>query len=198
PSTGPRRPAAGSGSGPPGWSRSPSARSPRSSTWWRPSTGRSGRSCSPSWSPTRLSRASCATPTPGSPRCWNGRCSRWSTTSAAAAPCRVDVDTTAIEDRASTTVVCRLEPGHRLRLVKYLAYGWSSVRSRPALVDQVLGALTGARYSGFEGLLAEQRAYLDGFWDAGDVEVEGDAELQQAVRFGMFHVLQAGARTERR
>jgi alpha,alpha-trehalose phosphorylase len=114
------------------------------------------------------------------------------------APGRVDVDTTAIEDRASTTVVCRLEPGHRLRLVKFLAYGWSSVRSRPALVDQVLGALTGARYSGFEGLLDEQRAYLDQFWDAGDVEVDGDDELQQAVRFGMFHVLQAGARTERR
>jgi trehalose/maltose hydrolase-like predicted phosphorylase len=114
------------------------------------------------------------------------------------APGRVNVDTSSVEDRASTTVVCRLEPGERLRLVKYLAYGWSSVRSRPALLDQVLGALTGARYSGFEGLLDEQRAYLDRFWDAGDVEVDGDRELQQAVRFGMFHVLQAGARTERR
>jgi alpha,alpha-trehalose phosphorylase len=114
------------------------------------------------------------------------------------APGRVDVETVAMADRASTTVVCRLEPGQRLRLVKLLAYGWSSVRSRPALLDQVVGALTGARYSGFDGLLAEQRAYLDRFWDAGDVEVEGDPELQQAVRFGMFHVLQAGARTERR
>ena len=114
------------------------------------------------------------------------------------APGRVDVETTAIEDRAGTTVVCKLEPGERLRVTKYLAYGWSSVRSRPALLDQVLGALTGARYSGFEGLLDEQREYLDRFWDAGDVEVEGDPELQQAVRFAMFHVLQAGARTERR
>ena len=37
-------------------------------------------------------------------------------------------------------------------MVKYLAYGWSSVRSRPALLDQVVGALTGAHYSGFDGL----------------------------------------------
>ena len=59
-------------------------------------------------------------------------------------------------------------------------------------------ALTGARYAGWEGLLDEQRAYLDEFWDAADVEVDGDAELQQAVRFGLFHVLQAGARAERR
>ena len=31
-----------------------------------------------------------------------------------------------------------------------------------------------------------------------DVEVDGDAEVQQAVRFALFHVLQAGARAERR
>src|SRR6185369_12775612 len=55
------------------------------------------------------------------------------------APGRVDVETVAMADRASTTVVCRLEPGQRLRLVKLLAYGWSSVRSRPALLDQVVG-----------------------------------------------------------
>ena len=28
--------------------------------------------------------------------------------------------------------------------------------------------------------------------------VDGDPEVQQAVRFGLFHVLQAGARAERR
>src|SRR5581483_2759077 len=47
-------------------------------------------------------------------------------------------------------------------------------------------------------LVAEQRAYLDAFWDGADVQVEGDAELQQAVRFSLFHVLQAGARAEGR
>ena len=40
--------------------------------------------------------------------------------------------------------------------------------------------------------------YLDEFWAGADVEVEGDPELQQAVRFALFHVLQAGARAERR
>ena len=39
---------------------------------------------------------------------------------------------------------------------------------------------------------------LDDFWERADVEVDGDPELQQAVRFGLFHVLQAGARAERR
>ena len=40
--------------------------------------------------------------------------------------------------------------------------------------------------------------YLDEFWDGADVEVEGDPSVQQAVRFGLFHVLQAGARAEQR
>ena len=43
-----------------------------------------------------------------------------------------------------------------------------------------------------------QRAYLDEFWERADVELDGDAELQQAVRFALFHVLQAGARAEQR
>jgi alpha,alpha-trehalose phosphorylase len=47
-------------------------------------------------------------------------------------------------------------------------------------------------------MLEEQRAYLDAFWDRADVEVDGDAELQQALRFALFHTLQAGARAEGR
>ena len=83
-------------------------------------------------------------------------------------------------------------------MIKFVAYGWSAERSLPAVRDQVDAALTAARHTGWEGLLAEQRAYLDDFWDRADVEVEGDAELQQAVRFALFHVLQAGARAEQR
>ena len=113
-------------------------------------------------------------------------------------PGRVEVETNAGEDWARTTVICGLRPGQKLRIVKYLAYGWSSLRSRPALRDQAAGALTGARYSGWNGLLESQRTYLDDFWDSADVEVEGDPDIQQAVRFGLFHVLQASARTERR
>ncbi|MDV3127393.1 glycoside hydrolase family 65 protein [Mycobacterium sp. 21AC1] len=113
-------------------------------------------------------------------------------------PGRVEVTTDASEDLARTTVICGLRPGQKLRVVKYLGYGWSSLRSRPALIDQAAGALTGARYSGWQGLLDSQRAYLDEFWDCADVEVEGDPDCQQAVRFGLFHVLQASARAERR
>jgi trehalose/maltose hydrolase-like predicted phosphorylase len=113
-------------------------------------------------------------------------------------PGRVEVTTGSSEDWATTTVICGLRPGQRLRLVKYLAYGWSSLRSRTALRDQAAAAISSARYTGWDGLLASQRSYLADFWDSADVEVEGDPECQQAVRFGLFHVLQASARAERR
>jgi alpha,alpha-trehalose phosphorylase len=113
-------------------------------------------------------------------------------------PGRVEVTTDARADLARTTVICGLRPGQKLRIVKYVAYGWSSLRSRPALRDQAAAALHGARYSGWQGLLDSQRKYLDDFWENADVEVEGDLESQQAVRFGMFHLLQASARAERR
>jgi alpha,alpha-trehalose phosphorylase len=113
-------------------------------------------------------------------------------------PSRTEFHSSATEHVARTTVICRLEPGQRLRVVKYLAYGWSSRRSFPALNDQVRAALAAARYTGWTGLTTEQRRYLDDFWSAADVEVEGNAQLQQAVRFALFHVLQAGARAEQR
>ena len=73
-----------------------------------------------------------------------------------------------------------------------------AVRTRPALRDQVAAALLAARTAGWDRLVAEQRAYLDEFWANGDVELEGDLELQQAVRFALFHLLSAGARAEGR
>jgi alpha,alpha-trehalose phosphorylase len=113
-------------------------------------------------------------------------------------PDGVKITSEATEDIGRTTVITRLQPGQKLRIIKYLAYGWSARRSQPALHDQVRAALAAARYTGWDGLLAEQREYLDDFWETADVEIDGDAELQQAVRVAVFHVLQAGARAERR
>jgi alpha,alpha-trehalose phosphorylase len=113
-------------------------------------------------------------------------------------PEQTETSVEAFEDVARLVVAVSLQPGQKLRLVKYLAYGWSRVRSNPALLDQVSAALSEAHATGWDGLCGEQRAYLDAFWERADVEIEGDAELQQATRFGLFHVLQAGARAEQR
>ncbi|KOV92899.1 glycosyl hydrolase [Streptomyces sp. NRRL B-3648] len=101
-------------------------------------------------------------------------------------------------DVSRLTVTADLVPGQPLRLVKFVAYGWSGERSLPAVHDQVDAAVAAAVSTGWDGLLAAQRAYLDRFWAGADVEVEGDAQIQQAVRFALFHVLQAAVRSENR
>jgi alpha,alpha-trehalose phosphorylase len=101
-------------------------------------------------------------------------------------------------DEARVTVAANLAPGERLRVVKLLAYGWSSRRSLPAISEQVRAAIVEARRTGWKGLLAGQREYLDDFWARADVQIEGDDELDAAVRFSTFHCLQAGARAEQR
>lgn len=101
-------------------------------------------------------------------------------------------------DIGRLTVSVLLKPGERLTVTKYVAYGWSQQRSLPGMRAQVDAALAGARQAGWDGLLTEQREFLDWFWRHADVELDGDPQVQQAVRFGLFHVLQAGGRAERR
>jgi alpha,alpha-trehalose phosphorylase len=108
------------------------------------------------------------------------------------------VHSESMPDWARTTVVTVLDPGTPLVIVKTLGYGWSSLRSLPALRGQAIAALAGARFAGWDGLVRQQREFLDNFRDGADVVVDGDPAVQQAVRFGLFHVMQAGARVEQR
>jgi alpha,alpha-trehalose phosphorylase len=101
-------------------------------------------------------------------------------------------------DLGRVMLSAELEPGQRLRLVKLVSYHWSSQQSVEWLRDQVDASLESAIAEGFDGLAKEQRQVLDGYWERADVEVGGDAELQQALRFAMFHIFQAAARNEGR
>jgi alpha,alpha-trehalose phosphorylase len=101
-------------------------------------------------------------------------------------------------DWARLTVSTNLAADEALRLVKFVAYGWSSQRSVPALRDQVSAALVSAREAGWDGIAAEQHEAFERFWSGADVELDGPVAIQQAVRFGIFHAYQAGARAEQR
>jgi alpha,alpha-trehalose phosphorylase len=113
-------------------------------------------------------------------------------------PPGTDVAGESSADLGRVTVTADVEPGQRLRIVKFLAYGWSGERSQPAVRAQVEASLAEARHLGWEGMVDAQRSYLHDYWEGADIELEGDAELQQAVRFALFHILQAGARGEQR
>ena len=104
----------------------------------------------------------------------------------------------ATADHARFSVRAHLEPGQTITVTKLVAYAWSDTHGLPALRDELSGALTVARHEGFDGLAARQRSVLDEFWEGADVEVDGDPELQQAVRFALFQLLAATARAEGR
>ncbi len=102
------------------------------------------------------------------------------------------------DDLARVTISCKLVPGRPMRFVKFMAYHWSSRQSPEFLRDQVTASLASAVAEGWEGLLHDQRTFLDDFWEKADVTLEGDPAVQQALRFSLFHLLQAGARIEGR
>ncbi|MHB8612903.1 MAG: glycoside hydrolase family 65 protein [Candidatus Dormibacteraceae bacterium] len=113
-------------------------------------------------------------------------------------PRGTQVTSQSADDAARVTLTAHLSPGQRLRLVKFVAYGWSSQRSTPALRSQVEGALATALDHGWKGLAEAQKKYLADFWARADVELKGDPDVQQAIRFALFHVLQCAARAEQR
>lgn len=114
------------------------------------------------------------------------------------APVHVSTSAESAPDLARFTVTCALARGQQLRVDKTVAYSWSDSRSLPAIRDQVDAAATAAADCGWQGLVEEQHAFLADFWARTDVEVDGDPQLQQAVRFALFHVLQAAVGAEER
>ena len=54
---------------------------------------------------------------------------------------------------------------------------------------EALGALADAETLGFDGLLAEHREAWAERWRGSDIVIEGDSELQHAVRVALFHLI---------
>ncbi|WNV74491.1 glycoside hydrolase family 65 protein [Geodermatophilus sp. DSM 44513] len=117
-------------------------------------------------------------------------------TVAAAVGHRVDggrVDTRADEHHVVTTVAADLGPGESLTIVKTVGYSWSHDAAADSVVGEASAAVGSAGDLGWDGLLAGQRAVLDELWATADVEVDGDPELQQALRYAVFQLFCSAA-----
>jgi len=91
---------------------------------------------------------------------------------------------------ARWTLAATGEPAQPLRLVKLLAYHWSPTDDPRALADGVQRSLDQARSLGFEELATVQRTALDEVWTSADVELDGDPEIQHALRYALFQLHQ--------
>ncbi len=108
------------------------------------------------------------------------------------------------EDRGQAAVTLEARQGEPILLEKYMAYQTSRTAPPDEMCERAERTLDRALSVGFDGLLRQQRAYLDQCWNMSDIAVAANPavarrstlEMQQAVRFSLFHIIQASARAE--
>ncbi|NLC99125.1 MAG: glycoside hydrolase family 65 protein [Actinomycetales bacterium] len=100
------------------------------------------------------------------------------------------------EDLAKVTYRIDAQPGVPIRLTKLVSYHTSRGVPVPELLDRCRHTLERARTHGEARLFADQAVWLNEFWERSDVQVAGQPEIQQAVRWNLFQVAQASIRAE--
>ncbi|WP_123393728.1 glycoside hydrolase family 65 protein [Nocardioides aurantiacus] len=101
------------------------------------------------------------------------------------------------EDLGKTVFRVEAREGRSIRLEKVVSYHTSRgvpVRELSDRCDRTLDRALRHSVTHYE---EEQRGWYDRFWATSDVELDGDAELQQGVRFNLFTLAQASARADR-
>ncbi len=89
-----------------------------------------------------------------------------------------------------------MEAGQTLNLSKTASFHTAKQVPARELIDRCERTLDRAAEEGLENQFLEQRAWLDEFWARSDVEIPGQGEIQQAVRWNLFSIIQAAARAE--
>jgi len=106
------------------------------------------------------------------------------------------------EDTGQAVATIDAKPGMPITLVKYMAYHTNHTAHPEEMCARVERTLDRAVDAGFPALLASQEQYMGDFWQRSDITVTmnparanaSTAAVQQAVRFNLFHVLQAAGR----
>jgi alpha,alpha-trehalose phosphorylase len=109
------------------------------------------------------------------------------------APGEVVVETTAVGDGAQVVVLADLAAGESLRLSKYAAYHWAPQDPAGDLPARVHRTLDRAADTGYEAIEFRHRRHVEDLWRRSDVQIDGAPEIQRAVRFNLFQLLQATA-----
>lgn len=105
-------------------------------------------------------------------------------------------ETVVTDDVATTDVRVHAQPGETLTVTKLVSYHTSRQVSAGELADRCGRTLDRVCDEGVAKQLADQRSWLDGYWQRSDVEVPDQPSVQQAVRWNLFQIAQAAARAE--
>ena len=83
-----------------------------------------------------------------------------------------------------------VKPGDSVTLVKYIAICTSLYYDRQELVDKSVETAREARKTGWTQLKADHIKFWQEIWDEADVQIEGDPEAQQGIRYNIFQLYQ--------
>lgn len=100
------------------------------------------------------------------------------------------------DDLAKHVFRVQAKRGKPVRLIKTMTYHTSRGVPARELADRCDRTLDRAKYVPVEEIYDHQRAWLDDFWARSDVEIPGHPDVQQAVRWNLFQLAQATARTD--
>lgn len=90
----------------------------------------------------------------------------------------------------SECVKTKVAEGQTVRLEKFAAVLSSMNHSVAELDVKAADLAAEAQNAGYAALLAEQEGAWATKWETSDIEIEGDAEAQQGIRFNIFHMNQ--------
>ncbi len=119
--------------------------------------------------------------------------------------CTHDYEVSHTEDFGQVAFKIEGRPNCPVQLTKYIVYHTSDMASAEELCGRAEWTLDRIVAKGFQELLASQEQYIEDFWRRSDVRVRdirqdrikrSTVEIQQAIRFNLFHILQASARAE--
>jgi alpha,alpha-trehalose phosphorylase len=110
-------------------------------------------------------------------------------------PCEFSVESSINHDIAKSVFTFEAHAGQTIRLTKFIAYQSSRGIPPRELADRCHRTIERARATGVTELKDQQQRWLDSFWEHSDVEVTGDPAAQQAIRWNLFQLAQASART---
>lgn len=108
----------------------------------------------------------------------------------------VEQSASATEDSAKHVFRIQAREGKTIRIRKSVAYHTSRGVPVQELYDRCRRTLDRVKGEGHEYYLRSQREFLDDFWLNADVEVEGQPAIQQSVRWCLFQLAQAAARSD--
>ena len=101
------------------------------------------------------------------------------------------------EEDGYTSYEVYAEEGKEVTFEKMIAYTSELDMPKEEILPFIRAKLSEAKVLGYDKYEALQKEKMDEFWSKADIKIEGDEELQQGIRFNLFHIMQSAGRDGR-